>query len=434
MLGPDGLATKEWFSPAESENPILTHAWHMFGQGGEGERRALKAKTALLESLQGIGMTGAEPFCDLDRSVLMARTFWGQDEMALFRPSFDAGTFAVLPCTKQERGEKSLVKVHRQIGVSPVQSKLKELFGCHTEGDRSIVSAPDRPAIIRVEYHPAEDPKDRPLFHSFRLIDFPAWTFHKTEGDTYFETAGRVPCTLLAVVRHRYEPTGSDSVRTYSANGANIVFQYEPREYTPGSWSLEDAKPHTYTLFYGRPHPNMLPLPPLPELDTRTANLDLWHHVDVTMKGQSSAKKMQTAGGTSRQDPKTATPQGGPPVARHNRQPKGDQIPALKRSRAHHSARWGRPNKRSLKLARKNYELLEMDWAMAMLKTAIKNTMMKATMKNHDDENGSDENCDDEIDGNDENDGSDENDGNDGNSNGEDGEGKNNKLTTLLVL
>ncbi|KAJ3461203.1 hypothetical protein MRS44_009756 [Fusarium solani] len=323
MLGPNGLATKEWFSPAESENPILAHAWHMFGKGKEEKERALEAKVVLIRSLQDMGMIGMESFCELDRSTLMARTFWGQDEMVLFSPRFDVRTLELLPCTKQEKGEKSLVKVYHQIGVQTLQGRFEELFGDYTEGDQCIMSLPARPEIIRVEYRPAEDPNDRPPFHSFRLVDFPAWTFHDTNDDPYFAMAGRVPYTLIAVVRHRDEPTGKDSVRTYSANGANIVPEYEPREYTPGKWSLEDAEPHTYTLFYGRSHPNMLPLPPLPELDNRVVNFDLWKRVNKTLKNESSAKKTQTAGGPSRQEAETAPPQREPPATGHDRQSQG---------------------------------------------------------------------------------------------------------------
>ncbi|KAJ4179280.1 hypothetical protein NW755_012624 [Fusarium falciforme] len=308
FLGPNGLAQKEWFAAAESENPILTHAWHMFGQGEEDVRKATEARNSLLKSLQEMGMTGEESFSELDRSPLMAKTFWGQSELVLFHPKFDAMTLEVFSSTKQEKGEGSLIKAQRHVDGLTVQGRIDQIFGVHPNGGIHLILRPARPEILRVEYHPAEDPTDRPPFHSFRLIDLPDWIYRQGDGELSFDMTGRVPYALIAVVQHRDEPTGSDSVRTYSANGANIVPEYEPSSYTPGNWSLEDAKRHTYTLFYGRSDLDMLPLEPFPELDRRVADLEFWRCVVGSIQSRPSLQKTQLAGVTPRQEPKTVAP------------------------------------------------------------------------------------------------------------------------------
>ncbi|KAL2681361.1 hypothetical protein Neosp_008972 [[Neocosmospora] mangrovei] len=338
FLGPNGLAQREWLAEAESENPILTHAWHMFGQGEEDVQKATEARSSLLKSLQEMDMTGEESFSDLDRSPLMAKTFWGQSELVLFHPRFDYATGELFSYTTQQKGEQSLVKAQRHVDGLTVQGLIDETFGVRLNGDTHLVLRPARPEILRVEYHPAQDPTDRPPFHSFRLIELPDWTYRQEDGEQFFDTNGRVPYTLIAVVQHRDEPTGSDSVRTYAANGANIVPEYEPNSYTPGNWSIEDSKPHTYTLFYGRSDLTMLPLEPFPELDRRVVDLEFWRCVEVSTQSRPSLQKTQIARKTPRQEPKTVPPhQENTAVSSEQETPVAEHSPSAKSGREDHA-------------------------------------------------------------------------------------------------
>ncbi|KAI8714993.1 hypothetical protein NCS52_01006000 [Fusarium sp. LHS14.1] len=276
MLSPNGLDKKEWFAAAESQNPILTHACNMFRQG---DQKANDIRMMLFEALSGSGISGTESFHHLHRSPLMARTFWGQSELVLFDPMWNEESFAETRLTRQQDGEKSLVQVLR-FGQETVQGRLDELFGKYRSDDgRSYnILAPARPNILRVEfqYH-SSDASHRPTFDSFRKVDFPVWTWHNEEGGAYFDTTGRVPNVLIAVVRHRHESFGHDLIRTYRAYGVEILPEYEPGTFTPGSWSLEDAGPNTYTLFYGRFYPGM-PLAPFPEVDNQVNDIGFDHH------------------------------------------------------------------------------------------------------------------------------------------------------------
>ncbi|KAM0414549.1 hypothetical protein ACHAPT_013608 [Fusarium lateritium] len=320
MLGPEGLATEAWLRSAESENSILTHAWHMFGQSEWEKSKAADARTRLLEALNAMGMSGTESFAELDRSPLMARTFWGQKQLGLFKPIINLAGPEPVPLSLQKQGEMSLVRVLRQHAPEhTVQDRLIGIFGMYVNSTERTIVTPSMPEIIRVEYHPAEDPSDRPPFESFRQVDLPVYRLHYEDGRIYFDKTGREPYTLIAVVRHRDEPTGRDSVRTYSAHEANIVPEYEPISYTPGNWS-----PHIFTLFYGLSDKDMLPLETFPELERRVVGLDACLRFENTLQSHLAPRTTQSAERTAHQESEAVLPQPKAPVTEHIRQRQGD--------------------------------------------------------------------------------------------------------------
>ncbi|KAF4472485.1 hypothetical protein FALBO_610 [Fusarium albosuccineum] len=250
MLGPDGLAKKDWFKVAEDNNPILSHAWHMFGQTRKARRTAGEARRELFESLVNTVDLANASFNELCRSELMNRTFWSQDDFRLYQPLYNMTTHKVDDLDRGKLAEASLLHLDRMNDPKlTLQNVADNAFGIfRTDGARRMFK-PHKPVVVRVLYSPEKDPRHRLSVDSLHRFQLPYWRWcESSDGTGLYDTSGRNDYALIAVVRERLDEKDHDGIRTCALGGTIMSPRYDP---TPGLWSLEDTIPRTYMLFFG---------------------------------------------------------------------------------------------------------------------------------------------------------------------------------------
>ncbi|KAJ3544891.1 hypothetical protein NM208_g2796 [Fusarium decemcellulare] len=250
MLGPQGLAKRDWFKPAEDNNPILSHAWHMFDQTKKARRRAGQARRELFQSLMNTVDLANASFNELCRSELMNRTFWSQDDFRLYQPLYNMTTHKVDDLDPGKLAEASLLHLDRMKDPKlTLQTVADDAFGIFTSDGARRMFKPHKPFIVRVLYRPEKDPRHRLSFDSLRRFQLPYWRWCESrDGTGLYDTSGRNDYSLIAVVRERVDEKDYDAISTYALRVTTMSPRFRS---TPDSWSLEDTIPRSYMLFFG---------------------------------------------------------------------------------------------------------------------------------------------------------------------------------------
>ncbi|KAF4958521.1 hypothetical protein FGADI_2321 [Fusarium gaditjirri] len=281
MLGPDGLAQKDWYKKSEQDNPILKHAWHVMGDSLE-ERAAAGRSRADLISILSPQINAVASFKELCTCPLMNSTFWSQPDLSLHWPILRLPSGGVVHQGPEVTATESLVILDReQCPGKSLQEAISSKFGLRQDGLDQLIYRPHRPFVVRVLLrNKGESEENRLEFKDIRHFLLPQWVSHTDEQvERLSETSPR-PYTIVAVVKMRPGQSRgfmamSDAVRTYSFCGPNITALYEDETLMSGNWSVGDLSPFPmeYMLFY-MPHPGELrnDLSSIPEYAPRNTN------------------------------------------------------------------------------------------------------------------------------------------------------------------
>ncbi|KAF4992940.1 hypothetical protein FDECE_13555 [Fusarium decemcellulare] len=255
-VGSKGVSHEIWFKEAESDNPILSYAWLMFGNPRDdgARRRIAQAKSALIAALPRASPDAPQDvsFQELCTSDLMNKSLWCERLFHMFHPDIlIAPTSETLvqqePCTGHELVVRSMLHLNlQQIPGLTLQALVDMSYG-KLPGD--VLRAPKRPAIIRILYTPGEHVR-LPFNQLWRFVLYQGKFLDVTDQLAYKPHVVKACYTLCAIVRLRRVDSERDIVRTYSSNGAPIVPEYETPCMGPSDWSVEDSTLHSFMLFY----------------------------------------------------------------------------------------------------------------------------------------------------------------------------------------
>ncbi|RKL46858.1 hypothetical protein BFJ72_g2598 [Fusarium proliferatum] len=242
MLSERVLKSIPWLVQAEEKNPILLHAWHVFGRSKGDVEKATVAREKVEEALRLLDIDPKGSFEDLCFSSLMNETFWSQDVFRLCEPAFSISTGRMADFSPDEIAMTSLIS----------NNNIDDVIGIHEWKGEVSVFPPSRPWIIRVMLDTSSHTDQMLPFRERRCLRIPIWKELMEEANLVFDITGEIHYHLLAVVRLRDKDNGKpDYVRTYSGYGANIVPDYEPISFMSKDWTL--ATPGKFVLFYGLP-------------------------------------------------------------------------------------------------------------------------------------------------------------------------------------
>lgn len=165
-----------WISTSEAKNPILGHAWHVFGDSPEDVSRATKDREKLEEALTSLSINPSASFEDLCTSTLMNETFWAQDVFCLTRVPFDAVTGERPDLSPDEIVELSTLELDRSKTPGAVlQDVVDESFGLRTWKGTQLALIPSNPWIVRVDYRADSNGGESLDINTFKQMHLPIW-------------------------------------------------------------------------------------------------------------------------------------------------------------------------------------------------------------------------------------------------------------------
>ncbi|KAF5543370.1 hypothetical protein FNAPI_9692 [Fusarium napiforme] len=241
----------DWIEASEAKNPVLRHAWHMFGDGQGEVQEAANDRQEVQKALLDLGFSQVPSFEDLCNSSLMNETFWSQDVFRLTDVLYYTATLKEADGSADEIARASLLELNQveNPGLS-LQEIVDRSFGYITWKEQEVLSRPNRAWIVRVLYQPGNDDTARLDINGLRTLHLPIWEQNMNEMDSCFHEVGKAEYSILAVVRLKTDGHPEEYVRTYKGHGANILPSREPESYVNHKWSIKDA-PGKYMLFYG---------------------------------------------------------------------------------------------------------------------------------------------------------------------------------------
>ncbi|KAM0218056.1 hypothetical protein ACHAQD_006992 [Fusarium lateritium] len=250
MLGPDVSASLGWIEESEADNPILGHAWHMFGEEPDEVKKATTDRQEVEAKLLTKGIKGNATFEELSGSSLMNETFWSQEVFRLTQTPFCINEGHAIEQTVDEIANMSLLRFDRRNNPNlSLQEVVDKAFGIQSYKGRDVCFVPSQPWIIRVLYEPNTGVEATWPLSEYNSLRVPIWDEAEDEPTVCFEEIDRSEYCLLAVVRLKHD-SKPDLVRTYSSSGANIVAQYEPSTFISSDWSATEPT-GAYMLFFG---------------------------------------------------------------------------------------------------------------------------------------------------------------------------------------
>ncbi|EKJ75742.1 hypothetical protein FPSE_03922 [Fusarium pseudograminearum CS3096] len=237
-----------WVAMAEKQNPILRHAWHVFGNSPDNVARTTEDRKSLEKVLNSLGITPQASFKDICGSSMMNKTFWSHDWFRLSHPPFDTATGKPIDLSPDEIAKLSTLEL--DLCKSPddrLQEVVDKAFGIRTLGGVEVGLIPSAPWVVRVLYRVPK--MDRiPTIQHLKTMEVPIWTKCLDRSDLCFRESGRNLYYLMAVVRMRRDGR-SDLVRTYNPTGSNVLFNYTSKYIMSDQWSVVEGD-RTYMLFY----------------------------------------------------------------------------------------------------------------------------------------------------------------------------------------
>ncbi|KIL95584.1 hypothetical protein FAVG1_00321 [Fusarium avenaceum] len=250
MLGPGVSASLGWIQKSEADNPILGHAWHMFGHKADEVNRASLDRKGVHAKLLSKGFNGSSTFGELSGSSLMSETFWSKAEFRLTQIPFCINEGCVIDQTPDEIADMSLLRFDRRNNPDlSLQEVVDNAFGIFPYKGRDVCFTPNQPWIIRVLYQPHPVREVRWPLCEKNTIQLPIWDEVEGKSTVCFEEVDRSEYCLLAVVRMKNDDK-LDNVRTYCCSGANVIGRYEPQSFMSAKWSATEPTAE-YMLFFG---------------------------------------------------------------------------------------------------------------------------------------------------------------------------------------
>ena len=164
-----------WFEESEARNPILGHAWHMFGcEDGEVEK-ATEDRKKVHKTLLELGILPSESFTAICDSSLMNETFWSQDVFRLTRPPIDATTGDEIPLSANEIAKLSKLKFKPEARGACIQDIFSNAFGVQQWKGRQLFLVPSEPWVVRVLYHANVSLCDSITIQQLKTLKLPVW-------------------------------------------------------------------------------------------------------------------------------------------------------------------------------------------------------------------------------------------------------------------
>ncbi|RFN50490.1 hypothetical protein FIE12Z_5253 [Fusarium flagelliforme] len=250
MMSPDLTKDLKWFAESEALNPILGHAWHMFGKEDAEVAKATEDREKVHEVLLSLSILPSASFKDICDSSLMNETFWSQEMFRLSHPPVDATTGDAIQLSADEIAELSKLEFKPGAPGDCIQNVVDKAFGQGEWKGRQIFTVPHQPCVFRVLYRADNNLCDSVSIKQLKTLKLPVWAQVEGEECACFQEIDRVDYFLMAIVRLGAEGDRPDFVRTYSPYGQNFACAYRPRLFMANDWSISDA-PQDYMLFYG---------------------------------------------------------------------------------------------------------------------------------------------------------------------------------------
>ncbi|RBR25201.1 uncharacterized protein FIESC28_02109 [Fusarium coffeatum] len=249
MMSPNLDQELEWFKDSEAKNPILGHAWHVFGNEKAEIERSTKDRDNVNVDLGRMGFRDPPSFMEICDSNLMNETFWSQDIFRLSHPPVDPTTGDDIPLSANEIAELSKLVFIPEAPGSCIQDVVNQAFGHKKWKGREMFVVPHKPWAVRVLYRVDKNLCDVVSIKQLKTLTLPVWNQREDVEYVCFEETSRVDYFLMGIVLLREQRGHPDLVRTYSPFGQNVPGAYETPSYVKDGWSV--AESGTYMLFYG---------------------------------------------------------------------------------------------------------------------------------------------------------------------------------------
>ncbi|KAM0350345.1 hypothetical protein ACHAP4_009912 [Fusarium culmorum] len=248
LLEPGIMGRLGWYQQSEARNPILGHAWHVFGNSPDEIQRTTADRKRVDDALRSLGVDPTASFESLCTSSLMTETFWAHGVFSLTHPPFSAETGLPIPLSADEMVKISTLELNSTQPAGTLQHVANQAFGVRRWGEGQMVLRPHKPWVIRVVYS-VDNNSSNPSIQDLKTLTLPDWQKHPDKPTLTFQEVGRVKYYLMAVVRMR-QGSGRDLVRTYNPTGSNVLFHgHNANAIMDKGWSIKDGK-RKYILFY----------------------------------------------------------------------------------------------------------------------------------------------------------------------------------------
>ncbi|KAM0246506.1 hypothetical protein ACHAP5_004628 [Fusarium lateritium] len=289
MLGDESVASPQWMMTAEQSNPILSHAWHKFGQTPEEMEEGFEERKQVFDKLRDQDLHPSSPFENLCHSEMMNCTFWAQDALRLVDHLYEMKTGEEAEVQPDEIARMSLLELdHVKYPDMTLEDAVNKAFGV-IDLQEPVLARPTHPWVIRVHYHSHAEEERRLRLKDLRYLQLPVWEQDMTRPEVCcFEEVGMTTYNLMAIVRLRDTAHPNDFVRTYSSHGFNIIPEYEPSAFMEKGWRLTDPSAR-YMLFYERVDGELTPEEEFPRPRNEVAtpqqiDVDLWNSVGEQLR------------------------------------------------------------------------------------------------------------------------------------------------------
>ncbi|CAJ0541179.1 Ff.00g079210.m01.CDS01 [Fusarium sp. VM40] len=262
-------ASPGWLKKSEGSNPILSHAWHKFGQTSTEATEGEEDRKRAFAKLRDLTLDPYSCFENLCHSKLMNCTLWAQNVFRLIDHLHGLNTGNEVKVKPDVIAQMSLLELdHVKSPEMTLDDAVDRAFGV-IDLHEPVVSRPARPWAVRVLYHSHGEEERRLGLKDLRYLQLPVWEEDLESSELRFHQVGKTFYSLMAIVRLRDEVYPKDFVRTYSPHGCNIVSEYEPLAFMESKWRLTGPSAR-YMLFYGyiegEPEPERKSSAPLHEV------------------------------------------------------------------------------------------------------------------------------------------------------------------------
>ncbi|EFY91049.1 hypothetical protein MAC_02935 [Metarhizium acridum CQMa 102] len=292
----------------EADNPFMAHAWLVLGPKTKDVGAALDKLTVQIwgKELGDIAVEDLQ-FKNLASHARMQTTLWS---MKQFTPML--GHLWSQQNTHQWRrlqAESTPPEVKNyfekwnstpnpdsiRLDAFPGMSldvKVNKLFGEFSVGDSTLLVRPDAPVFLYVTFTVKGVGEENLNFDAFRRFTLEVGKFVDVNGTMRWQRTGRMPYTLIALVKHRNSADDCDTIRVYDEMGNMNIPNAKMPAYATPSWRMADMQ-NGDTFFALYVYSRMPPKsdPPFPEVfkraDLRTYNEEFDKFSAFLNKGQN---------------------------------------------------------------------------------------------------------------------------------------------------
>jgi hypothetical protein len=231
-------------------------------------------RTALLDIVEDPSNSMDQlSFLSLVRNQVLVHNFWTRREYLLYSTqmySMAPNTYIWRPRRALEAAFIADLSLFEWDGSRPLSESISDAFGIFdTETGWSHLRLPEMPTIIRVHYAPPPGNQNNYRFDHVRNVELRAFDFKPQDAEGKIkrleETEARYE--LIASVKLRQTQDGTDHVRLYGADGANILPPEPARCIVDDNWYI--GQPDTSFMLFFVKTTNLVPRASVAEVAIR---------------------------------------------------------------------------------------------------------------------------------------------------------------------